>query len=72
MTRPLWNIEKGTTHGTSFRLTVGIPGIPGSHIVSGLSHEQAEALEVALINLEKRAADRALQSVRDALGVQST
>ena len=71
MTRPLWNIEKGTTHGTSFRLTVGIPGIPGSHIVSGLSHEQAGELEGALFALEKRAAEHALQTVRDALGVQS-
>lgn len=69
MLRPLWQIDKGTTHGTTFRLTVGIPGIPGSHHVQGLSHDQAEALEIALDALEKRAAERALQSVRDALGV---
>lgn len=72
MIRPLWDIEKATTHGTSFRLTVGIPGVPGSHIVCGLSHEQAGALEDALFAIEKRAAERALQTVRDALGVRSS
>lgn len=71
MLKPLWKIEKGNTHGTSFRLIVGIPGIPGSHHVTGLSHDQAGALELALIALEKRSEERALKTVRDALGVHA-
>ncbi len=71
MTDPLWQIENDTTHGTSFRLTVGAPGIPGSHCVSGLSIAQAEALGHAVAAVEERAAWRALQAVRSALGIQS-
>ena len=69
MARPVWEIEKDTAHGTSFRLFVGPPGIPGSVHVDGLSRQQAEALGVALTQLEKKVAFRALENVREALGI---
>lgn len=69
MSRPLWEIEKDTTHGSSFRLIVGVPGIPGTREVGGLSHDQAERLGRALAVLEERAMKRALKGVREALGI---
>lgn len=69
MTRPIWVIEKDTAHGSSLRLTVGVPGVPGSHTVGGLSRDQGASLEVALLALEERAKSRALSQVRDALGI---
>lgn len=62
-------LEKDTAHGTSWRLTVGIPGVPGTHEVSGLSREQAEHLGPALERLERDAKYNALEGVRAALGV---
>ena len=72
MTRPIWEIEKDTTHGSSFRLYVGIPGVPGTKEVGGLSHQQAESLGRALAEIEKRATHRALKGVREALGITSS
>ena len=72
MSRPLWSIDKDTTHGTSFRLAVGVPGIPGSHEVSGLSRDQAQSLEAAITTLESSAKYLALEGVRKALGIRST
>lgn len=69
MSRPIWEIEKDTMHGTSFRLIVGTPGIPGTREVGGLSREQAERLGRALAVLEDRATKRALKGVREALGI---
>lgn len=69
MIRPLWEIKEDTTHGTSFRLIVGAPGIPGTREVGGLSREQAERLGRALGVLEERAKKRALKGVREALGI---
>ncbi len=69
MARPLWEIVKDTTHGTSYALHVGAPGIPGNETVTGLSRDQAGALSLALAKLEERAARRALEGVRDALGI---
>lgn len=71
MGRDIWKLEKDTTHGTSWRLTVGIPGVPGAHEVDGLSRQQAECLGPALECLEKDAAFSALERVRSALGVNS-
>lgn len=70
MPRSLWEIEKDTVSGTSFRLFVGPRGVPGSKEVGGLSRDQAERLGRALAVLEDKAASRALQGVRDALGIQ--
>lgn len=69
MSRPLWEITKDTTHGTSYRLSVGAPGLPGAREVGGLSRYQAESLERALATLEERATKRALKNVRAALGI---
>lgn len=70
MTRPLWEIEKDTVHGgASYRLSVGIPGVPGTRQVSGLSQHQAQSLERALVLLEERVTNRALKNVREALGI---
>jgi hypothetical protein len=70
MPRPLWEIQKDTTHGTSYALHVGIPGVPGTATVTGLSRDQGAELGTALTLLEERAANRALDSVRIALGIQ--
>ena len=72
MSRPIWEIEKDTAHGTSFRLFVGIPGVPGTKEVGGLSRQQAESLGRALTVIEEKAAWRALKSVREALGITSS
>ena len=69
MARPLWEIKKDTAHGTSYALHVGIPGVPGTETVTGLSREQGQALGLALAKLEERAAYRALEGVRNALGI---
>ena len=66
-----WRLEKDTIHGTSWRLTVGIPGVPGTCEVAGLSREQAERLGPALERLEKDSAYTALENVRNALGVSN-
>lgn len=69
--KSIWTLEKATTHGTSWRLIVGIPGVPGSFEVGGLSREQAESLAPALERLEKVAVYRALENVRNAIGVNN-
>ena len=69
MNRPIWKIEKDTNHGTSFRLSVGTPGVPGTVEVGGLSGDQARELGRALVLIEERTTRRALKSVRDALGI---
>ena len=69
MSRPLWEIIKDTKHGSSFRLIVGFPGVPGTREVPGLSHDQAERLGRALGTLEKRATERAQRRIREALGI---
>ena len=69
--RPIRKLEKDTTHGTSWRLTVGIPGAPGTFEVSGLSREQAENLGPAMEKVEAVARYRALENVRNAIGVNN-
>jgi len=65
-----WRIEK-TECGSGFNFWVGPPGVPGSVCVKGLSRQQGEDLGTAAIELSRRVEFRALENVRDALGIKA-
>ena len=64
----LWHLEE--TGDGLFSLYVGPKGVPGSHQVHDIPRSIAHALACAMQSLEERARWRALERVRNALGVK--